>query len=264
MKGSVRHHLRASALMIRGLQNDKRWRDDQILGFFLEQHSYLSIVSNIGIEHTDYELGHRKLHRPLVELNYGSPIYGFLFGCSHTIYQSIPAIRALARRSRTEGRSTRVEEEFGFLLAKITNWQPDNVDNGTEYEQGGRMYQAACLIFLHSSMRSTTQPTVELYNQIEPCITLFLDNFKNLSCDSPPWTTFMWPTLISGSCMRDAEQRALLAQTLCQSKLQMYLVENTAYWLSLHWQKMGKDETVYGPLGLEDTIRDLGLIPCIG
>lgn len=252
--------------MIHDLQRDKAPKDEDVLGFFVEQYSYLAIVANISVGRnlTEHLLEPTLLCQPLKTLNHSSSIYGFMFGCAHQLYEMIPRIKDLAAAYKFEDRqSIDALEDYALLELEISSWEPeDNTDPA--YEHGGRMYQASCLIFLHTLMHGLESPSEELYRRVEPCIELFLSSFKELSHESPPWTTFMWATLVAGSCMRNLDHRHMLWGILCNSVLHMRVVESTAYWLSLHWTNLDLDANAYGPYGLEQTMKDQGLAPCVG
>ncbi|KAH7239578.1 fungal-specific transcription factor domain-containing protein [Fusarium solani] len=267
IRGSLYYHLRASGSMISDLRKDERCRDENLLGFFSEQYSYLAIVANIGIGQasSDRLLDPRSLSQPLHTLNQDSPIYGFMFGCSHALFELIPRIARLPGRFRARRDSSSVvQQEYDSIFSAINSWLPNSQSDDPGYELAGEMYRAACLVFLRTSMKGHEDLEVELYNQVEPSIALFLESFKQLSGESPPWTTFMWPTLVVGSCMREESQRETLLQLLGNSNLRMQTVDSTAHWLSLHWEKVDKDVHLYGIDGLEKTMREQGLDPCVG
>ncbi|KAI8651095.1 Zn(2)-C6 fungal-type domain-containing protein [Fusarium keratoplasticum] len=267
IRGSLYYHLRASGSMISDLRKDERCRDENFLGFFSEQFSYLAIVANIGIGQasSDRLLDPRSLSQPLHTLNQDSPIYGFMFGCSHALFELIPRIARLSSRFRARRDSSSVvQKEYDSIFSAINSWLPNSPSDDPGYELAGEMYRAACLVFLRTSMKGHEYLEVELYNQVEPSIALFLESFKQLSGESPPWTTFMWPTLVVGSCMREESQRETLLQLLGNSNLRMQTVDSTAHWLSLHWEKVDKDVHLYGIDGLEKTMKEQGLDPCVG
>ncbi|KAF4982935.1 hypothetical protein FDECE_17415 [Fusarium decemcellulare] len=246
---------------------DERCRDENLLGFFSEQYSYLAIVANIGIGQASSNrlLDPRSLPQPLHTLNQNSPIYGFMFGCSHGLFGLIPGIARLSSRHRArKDDSIAIQKEYDCILSGINSWIPNSQSDDPGYKVAGEMYRAACLVFLHTSMKGHQDVGDELYNEIEPSIALFLRNFKQLSGETPPWATFMWPTLVVGSCMREESQRKTLLQVLGSSRLRMQTVDSTAHWLSLHWERMDKDAQSYGIDGLEKTMKHQGLDPCVG
>lgn len=267
IQGSLYYHLRASGSMIRDLQKDDRCRDEYLIGFFSEQYSYLAIVANIGMGRStsDSLLDPRSLPQPLYALNQETPIYGFMFGCSHGLFEMIPRIASLSSKRRSQENSSRaIQDEHDCILSDISTWVSDNESDDPGYELAGQMYQAACLIFLRTSMPGRGELPEQLSKRLKPNINLFLDSFEQLSGESPPWTTFMWPTLVVGSCMREESQRRLLLKLLSSSSLRMQTVDSTAHWLSLYWAKMDQDANLYGIDGLEKMMKDQGLDPCVG
>ncbi|KAJ3546920.1 hypothetical protein NM208_g1773 [Fusarium decemcellulare] len=267
IRGPLYYHLRASGSMISDLRRDERCRDENLLGFFSEQYCYLAIVANIGIGQasSDRLLDPRSLPQPLHALNQNSPIYGFMFGCSHGLFELIPRIARLSSRHRAQkDDSIAIQKEYDCVLSGINSWIPNSQSDDPGYRVAGEMYRAACLVFLHTTMKGHEDLGDELYNEVEPSIALFLRNFKQLSGETPPWTTFMWPTLVVGSCMREESQRKTLLQVLGSSRLRMQTVDSTAHWLSLHWERMDKDAQSYGIDGLEKTMKHQGLDPCVG
>ncbi|RSL47758.1 hypothetical protein CEP54_013241 [Fusarium duplospermum] len=267
IRGSLYYHLRASGSMISDLRKDQRCRDGNLLGFFSEQYCYLAIVANIGIGQasSDRLLDPRSLPQPLHTLNQNGPIYGFMFGCSHGLFELIPRIAHLSGRHRArKDRPNAIQEEYDSIISGINSWLPNSQSDDPGYGLAGEMYRAACLVFLHTSMKGHEDVGGELYNQVEPSIAVFLENFKQMSGESPPWTTFMWPTLVVGSCRREESQRETLLQLLGNSSLRMQTVDSTAHWLSLHWERVDKDPNLYGIDGLEKTMKEQGLDPCVG
>lgn len=253
--------------MISDLRKDERCRDENLLGFFSEQYSYLAIVANIGIGQasSDRLLDPRSLPQPLHTLNQDSPIYGFMFGCSHALFELIPRIARLSNRFRSRKHSScAIQEEYDSIFSAINSWIPNSQSDDPGYELAGEIYRAACLIFLRTSMKEHEDLEDGIHSQVEPSIALFLESFKQLSGESPPWTTFMWPTLVVGSCMREESQRETLVQLLGSSSLRMQAVESTAQWLTLHWERVDKDAHLYGIHGLENTMKEQGLDPCVG
>lgn len=251
---------------------DELWQDNtsghkELLGFFVEQFSYLVIVANIGVNSgvPDSLLDHPVFNQSLQMLNQESPIYGFMFGFSHKLFEIILRIRKHASRCRSEEpMAVSDQTEFYSLSFAILDWEAGSGSDDPAYEQAGHMYQHSCLMFLHTLKRNTRQLSEKHRQEIDAYIQSFLQNFEQLSSTSPPWTTFMWPTLVAGSCMRNETQRNALLRLLNKSNLQMQVVDKTASWLSSHWSRMDEDLSIYGIFGLEETMREKGVTPCIG
>lgn len=266
LEGSLYHHLRACSAMLRDVERDSRGTELQLLGFFAEQYSYLAIAANVCFGLSTMATKRRpQLPQPVQNLNLGSPIHGFLFGYAHELHDAIPRIRNLADRFALEGNSTHVQVQYADIYSAITSWEPRTAEGDPGYEQVGHMYQAACLIFLRTATYDPSeQPTELLFSQVEPCVEIFLDNFKHLSYESPAWNMFMWATFVAGSCIRNPQQRELLSEILRGSTMQMSAVDSTLHCLSLHWKELDKDLAAYGPYGFERTMRLHKLDPCVG
>ena len=227
--------------MLRTLLRESNAAADQgMLGFFAEQYAYLALVSNVSFR--PGQLG-RQLEpdlpcQSLEKLNFGTQIYGCLFGCSHQLYQSIPAICSLARLRQHEGSqaSTASTSQYHSLLEALLTWEPDPDSADPGFEDAGRMYQRACLIFLHTSFHGALARTRELLKLIDPLLEAFISSFSRLSYESAAWTTVSWPVLIAGSCMRQQHQRDVLMDVVKKSTFQMLAVENILKPLSLRWE----------------------------
>lgn len=242
--------------------------DQNLLGFFAEQYAYLALVSNVSFRpgrlgrYLEPELPCQSLE----ELNSGTQIYGCLFGCSHQLYQSIPAICRLARKRQEEG--SRLSEsstsQHHALLEMLLAWEPDPNSADPGFEDAGRMYQRACLIFLHTSFHGALPPTDGLFDLIEPLLESFVESFSRLSYESAAWTTVSWPVLVAGSCMQKQHQRDILGDVVRKSTFRMLAVENILRPLSLLWTDMDSGEDAYGPYGLEAILDRHHLNLCVG
>ncbi|KAM0545394.1 hypothetical protein ACHAPJ_011378 [Fusarium lateritium] len=187
-----------------------------------------------------------------------------MFGSLHGLFEMIPRIASLSIKCTAPEISRDTQDEYDSIISEIYAWVLDNKTDGQEYELVGEMYRSACLMFLRTSMQGHEELSDQLEEEFETNINSFLHSFAQLSVESPLWTTFMWPTLIIGSYMKEDSQRRLLLQLLSSSRLQMQTVDSTAYWLSLHWAEMDQDSGLCGIGGMEKTMRNQGLVPCVG
>lgn len=254
--------------MLLSLQRNLRPQDQEVVGFFEEQYSYLAVVSNVsprtlGINHhVD-----RWLDRPSLDsLNRDSSIYGCLFGCSHQLYETIPRICDLAQRCRDENFEpcSQTRASCQALLASISAWEPDPSMCNDGLESAGRLYQEACLVFLHTSFHGPRPRTAQLDLAVKTALNRYLEHFSQLPYDSAPWTTISWPALICGSCMRDKDQREQLSSIIRRSTIQMRAIDNILHPLSLLWTAMERDDVLFGPYGLEEILAKNKLNLCIG
>lgn len=267
--GSLYQHLKAARQMLLDLRHKFTKPDDDTLGFFAEQYSYLCIVSNIH-----FRLNHKLDAQDVVgspgqalgDLNIGTAIYGCLFGCAHKLFETIPLICDLARsRMRETRKPSRLAVDcYLSLLSTLQDWQPDSAFQDKAFEYSGRLYQSSSIIFLKISLYGPYSPTFELLSDIDEHLDSFLRYFSLLPYESASWTTVMWPVLVAGSCMREHKQRDLVSGLILGSTFQMRVVQNMLRVLLLFWSEMDRDGNLYGPYGFERFLTQSDIVICVG
>ncbi|EED17154.1 C6 transcription factor, putative [Talaromyces stipitatus ATCC 10500] len=275
-QGALFHHLRASRVIIAELQTKQIQLDQALFGFCLEQYCYLAIVSNIthGANSCNGERNTEFLEIPLRHLNFGSKIYGCMFGCSHQLFEVIPRIACLAKcHSFSNHRANESRtKDFEILERRIENWQPtlglqqswlNSPQRIEELQIAGNAYQQACLIFLHTSFHGPHPPDTHLFARVDVCTEKFLNYFGQLSTESPAWTTMMWPMIIVGSCLRTARQRRIFTDIVNKSTFQMRIVDSTLRFIQWVWEAYDYDQSTYGPYSIERIIRTKKFNICV-
>ncbi|CAI6069012.1 unnamed protein product, partial [Clonostachys chloroleuca] len=147
IRGALYHHLRAGGYMIKDLQDDSKFHQDQLLGFFIEQFSYLLVDPHA-------------LTESLTHLHPRSPIYGFLFGVSHDLFALILRITSVATQ---QGKLGPIHvNHYDIIIEMIYRWAATNVSRDLTNQYSGHMYQAASLIYLHVSKHGLQEVTENL------------------------------------------------------------------------------------------------------
>ncbi|KAH7120366.1 fungal-specific transcription factor domain-containing protein [Dactylonectria estremocensis] len=268
-QGSLYHHLRALKWMISEMLKNERIYDQDILGFFLEQYQYLAIVSHVGfgfgLQMLDWKPGNQNTVGSLTRLNKGSPIYGFMFGRSHNLFALIPRIHDLAQQCwQKEQPAGEQGLMYSMLQSEITSWEGKDDEHNVGYQLSGRIYQQSLLIYLHMAFHGGRSPTTGLIAKVEPCIELCLHYIESLPAGAHTWTTSMWPTLVSGSCMLLETQRNRLSKILSDSVIRFPTLEGMLKALILYWTQLDDDTDLYGPHGFEMTMKRHNIILCVG
>ncbi|KAL6411613.1 putative C6 transcription factor [Ilyonectria robusta] len=268
-QGSLYHHLRALKWMISEMLKNERIYDQDILGFFIEQYQYLAIVSHIGfgfgLKMLDWNQGQNSPVDSLKTLNKDSPIYGFMFGRSHNLFALIPRIHNLAQQCRHEEHpAIELETTYSMLLSEITSWDGKDDEYNLGYQLSGLIYQQSLLIYLHMAFHGPKSPTTGLIAKVEPCIELCLQYIESLPADAHTWTTSMWPSLVSGSCMLLETQRNRLSRILSDSLIRFPTLEGMLKALIIYWNDLDEDIDLYGPHGFEMTMKRHNIILCVG
>ncbi|CAG9950581.1 unnamed protein product, partial [Clonostachys rosea f. rosea IK726] len=126
IRGALYHHLRAGGYMIRDLQNDSKFHQDELLGFFIEQYSYLAILANIDPSDRlkSQLVDPHTLTESLTHLHPHSPIYGFLFGVSHDLFALILRITSVATQQGKLGPSH--ANHYDIIMEMISRWAATN------------------------------------------------------------------------------------------------------------------------------------------
>lgn len=289
-RGSLYHHLRATSHIFKKLEDHSGPIDQDLLGFYVEQYAYLAIVSNItlnpGVFGRAVEFDTAKV--PLALINYGSRIYGFMFGYSHQLFETIPRIACLASVFAQYPVDREAICEFKLLERRILDWKPEesrllstkvwdqskttptlplhlhNDKRDQNLILAGLVYQQACLVYLYCCVHGNRRPDEALRGKIEECIGTFLELFSKIPHDCPAWTTTMWPIIVVGSCINDLGQRSLMESVISGSNFNMLAVERTHQLLRWIWDAHDVDDTIYGPNGIETLIGRKGFNICMG
>ncbi|KAF1849018.1 uncharacterized protein K460DRAFT_280828 [Cucurbitaria berberidis CBS 394.84] len=277
-EGHFFYHLRASRVLLIELRDCRADQVDQsLLDLLTEFYAYFAISTTITL-HTDLPVNR---HIPedsflssaaLSSLNRGNDIYGVLFGSAHGLWGLIMPI---ARSARYFGQHQNVNQRDINLRkyeSEILSWtytpfgQPSTGQDTAldPYQLAGEIYQQTLLIFLYTTFNGPNPPTPDIYAKVDACVATALRLVAKIPLTHPLQTTLTWPSLIVGSCMRNPYDRAgikyLMKQQLCATMLD--LKRNLKFLLQL-WEYQDKDETVYGPYGIELVIKRKSLHLCI-
>ena len=248
----------------------------ELSGFLLELYTYLVAVVNITANtNLDY---HSVIFDPYAETLEGfrdSNMYGSMLGCAQTLFEMIPSICKLGYRVIQDQRNdTNSGEHFAenitaykLLEARILGWQPqENAPEKDEFTSdrviAAKIYQQSLLIFLHSNYYGSQVSDPTFLNLIDKSLEAIIPLVMLLPLDSPILTTFMWPIMIIGSCIREPLGRGLLLGRIRDSPFNMTSISKGIQLLEWLWED--DDPTAFGPYGLGLVMKKHNVTYCMG
>lgn len=218
-------------------------------------------------------------YKALSSLNYDTDIYGVLFGSAHKLFSLINPITRSARHFLQHPDDEKREAQLIAYETQVLGWKHMSVapspnptqpvgtvtygyfrstDNCDAYATAGKIYQQAILIFLYTMFHGPHAPTPHLIAKVDACVMKALMLSAQLLGDSYVQMSLMWTVLIVGSVMKDPVLRAAMAgskEGRSELPYTMLSVQRGFEFLGLLWGEMEKDDRVYGPYGIELTIR---------
>lgn len=275
--GAVVLHLRASRELL--LRLGRLQVEPNIHGFLLELHAFMSIVSKTsvtGVKLQPFEktvgLGETD---PLISrldlINRGTDSYGLVFGCSHSIFETIPMIEMLRYTSSTPTDLDLQESQktmFGYLENRIMTWEPPQAlaelitdeETASDYRVTSRIHQQAVLLYLYTSYYGAgVEHDEAVMDKIEEAIDRMLVTSGSLRDSRPMWSSLLWSAMILGSCLRKQEHRDLLTQALSKPPYNMFGCQQVLQVLSAAWER-----GYYGSIGVQKVMDERKIIMSIG
>jgi hypothetical protein len=188
-------------------------------------------------------------------------MYGSMLGCAQNLFEMIPAICKFGYTRIQEQRNDTYNGEhfaesittYKLLEARILGWRsPENIAEKDEFTKdrviAAKIYQQSLLIFLHSNYYSSQVSDPIFLSLIDKSLNAIIPLVMLLPLDSPILTTFMWPVMIIGSCIREPLLRNLLLGRIRDSQFNMTMIGKGIQLLEWLWED--EDSTVFGPYGL--------------
>jgi hypothetical protein len=283
--GNFLYHLRASRTILIELRDHHADETDHMLiDLLTECYAFHAITANLTL-HADLTPSRDIPQDPFLSsevlgaLNFGTDIYGVLFGSAHELFSLINPIANAARHFLEYPDNDERAAELLAYEKRIQSWThvthiPSNTPQFAEipptytiyrpapgcdaYETAGQIYQQAILIFLYTMFHGPYAPTPELIAKVDACVMKALVLSSQLLGDSYVQMSLMWTVLIVGSVMKDPALRVAMAgskEGRSELPYTMLSVQRGFEFLVLLWGEMEKDDSVYGPYGIELTIR---------
>ncbi|KAF9888872.1 hypothetical protein FE257_008241 [Aspergillus nanangensis] len=263
------YHLRAARHLILTLIESPLCtptdENGRLFGFVLEIYCFLALANNI----TPFgAIGSRTLPHDLFLHSLGKMscfnTFGAIFGGSHGLFELLPLISMLSTRRVTEDDSSPSLESLQIhhnLCIKITEWRPPQVpssDRAWQMQRASAMevWRNAVLIYLETAMFHHTLGEATTRGRIRSYIDAVISNMEQVS-GSPFETIFLWPIMVTGSCMMREDQRELLRTGLRSSRFHMKHCLQGALLLELVWKE--PNERIFGPFGLSVMMQKHGI-----
>jgi hypothetical protein len=190
--------------------------------------------------------------------------FGIMFAGCHELFELIPAIsRFAARRLKEEGtqasNATRLPESDSFYTstsARIRNWQQGqpqstNVEEMPKRLAIGETYRQALFIYLETAVLGIAglPASADVLSRLHEHITHIEEAVQEHSLVTSAFATIMlWPMVIAGSVLMQADERELLTQGLRMPQYATCNSIQTAELLELLWKD--GDPRSFGPYGL--------------
>jgi hypothetical protein len=204
-----------------------------------------------------------------------SKMYGSMLGCAQALFEMIPSICKLGYRVIQDQRNDTYSGEhlaenitaYKLLESRILGWQPrENTPGQDEFISdrmiAAKIYQQSLLIFLHSNYYGSHVSDPIFLNLIDKSLEAIIPLVMLLPLDSPILTTFMWPIMIIGSCIREPLGRSLLLDRVRDSPFNMTSISKGIQLLGWLWED--DDPTAFGPYGLGLVMKKHNVTYCMG
>jgi hypothetical protein len=184
-----------------------------------------------------------------------------MLGCAQNLFEMIPSICKLGyRRIQEQNNDTYSGEHFAetitiykLLEARILGWQPP--ENTAERDElthdrviAAKIYQQSLLLFLHSNYYGCQVSDPTFLRLIDKSVETIVPLVGILPVDSPVLATFMWPIMITGSCIREPLLRGLMLGRIRDSPFNMTMIRKGIQLLEWLWED--EDPSAFGPYGL--------------
>jgi hypothetical protein len=248
----------------------------ELRGFLLELYTYLISVVNITANtNSDY---HTVIFDPSVDALGSfsdSKMYGSMLGCAQNIFEMIPSICKLGyKRIQEQTQDIYNGDHFAenittykLLEARILGWKPqENFDQKDEFTNdrivSAKIYQQSLLIFLHANYYGSQVSDPTFLNLVDKSLQAIVPLVMILPLESPILSTFMWPVMIMGSCIRDPLFRVLLVARIQDSPFNMTMLGKGIQLLEWLWED--DDPTAFGPYGLGLVMKKHKVSYCMG
>jgi hypothetical protein len=231
----------------------------------LELYTYLVTVVNITANtNSDY---HSVIFDPYAETLGSfrdSKMYGSMLGCAQPLFEMIPSICKLGYRVIQDQKNDMTA--YKLLEARILGWQPqENTPEKGEFTSdrviAAKIYQQSLLIFLHSNYYGSQVSDPIFLNLIDKSLEAIIPLVMLLPLDSPILTTFMWPTMIIGSCIREPLGHGLLLGRIRDSPFNMTSISKGIQLLEWLWED--DDPAAFGPYGLGLVMKKHNVTYCM-
>lgn len=246
---------------------DLNYVDQEIYAFLLETFAYLASIINITV---NTEPTHPAVIldpcNDALERFQSCKVFGFMFGYARSLLTLIPSICKLGH-DRLEEKSGSVSFKnialYKSLQSTIETWRiPDAAARSdivsNDLSVAAQIYRQAILIFLHTSFYASETKHPQLLILVDASIDKIFPLISDLSPDSSVLTTFLWPSMILGSCLRDPLHREELRNGMLRTPFNMTSILEAVQLLELLWEDPAPDS--YGPYGLGNVMKKHGKI----
>ncbi|KAL6161169.1 hypothetical protein ACJBU6_00300 [Exserohilum turcicum] len=264
LNGNVFYHLRASRTVLLELRaRNSRELHASLLDLLTEVYAFLAISANITIG-TDFPVSRYVPYDPflapeaLLSLNWGNDIHGVLFGSSHELFGLIVLITESARYHMRNHDPERKAAEKSEYERRILAWEhvpsASSKEDATE-RIAGQINQQVVLIFLYTTFHDSVRPSAALMEKIDGILDRVLELSFHLNPTSRIHTTMTWAARVAGSVCRKKNHRAMMMSQMKVGPSNKPRARRTESFLGYLWAEMDKDESVYGPHGIEFIMR---------
>lgn len=196
--------------------------------------------------------------------------FGSILGCASQLYRLVPQILHLIAHGTSEfGRDGRKDDLYEELRFKVMNWSVSSETDQlitnrplceTLEQTSGLIVQNTLFLLIYSSHLSQRWSPQITLSKIQPLIDHNMSLFEIVG-DNPVMHVIFWAYLITGSMIRNGEQREHLSRRLRTHHTRIALGHRVM--MILQWLWDDPDESTFGLPGLQKVAREQGVSLCV-